>query len=100
MGNPGKLVTCSTAELIRGTLVDLEAVVANALGVSQSLQSLPPGWDAMVRLWATRAVQLASAPDYKGMGFYGIKTEIYQQLPQDRATMDELEVMLRSARLG
>lgn len=99
MRNPGKVVTCSTAELIRGTLADLEAVVADVLGATQSPQSLPPGWDAMVRSWVTRAVHLASAPDYKGMGFYGIKTEVERQSPQDRATMDELEVMLRSARL-
>ncbi|KAM0721275.1 hypothetical protein Q7P37_003563 [Cladosporium fusiforme] len=97
-----RMVTCSSAGLVENTLRDMEAAFDQVLGTTQSLQSLPPGWAAMVRQWATRAVQLASDPDYDGNNLSGRLPEVAEgeQMPEDGATMDELEAMLRSATLG
>lgn len=69
----------------------------------RSLEESPPGWPELIRIWATRTVQLASIPGYDGRGiveaFNGDMAES-EQRSEDNDTVDELEEMMRKANLG
>lgn len=101
----GIMVTDASFSIFDGLLEEFDRSAGQAKGVGcelGNLQHLPSGWVALVRLWLTRAAQLAGAPDYAGQDpivVFGEEAIEEEDVNYDDTELDELELLMRDSRL-
>lgn len=99
------VVDCASDSLLEGFLGQFDKAAGQVTRSGRevgNIQCLPPAWVAMVQLWLTRATQLAGIPGYDGRDPVAVsetQTGDNEDGDYGEADLDELEEMMRDARL-